>query len=72
MQVTLSASALTRGPLAAVTCVEHYSAPRGPLVRILADVPDWSVLDQAALQNAIGQLPVSLPLAGPGPPGISQ
>ena len=49
--------------------MQHYPAPRDPLVRFLADVPDWSVLDQAALQNAIGQLPVPLP--GPGPPGIS-
>ena len=49
--------------------MQHYPAPRDPLVRFLADVPDWSVLDQAALQNAIGQLPVPLP--GPGPPGLS-
>ena len=49
--------------------MQHYPAPRDPLVSFLADVPDWSVLDQEALQNAIGQLPVPLP--GPGPPGIS-
>ncbi len=49
--------------------MQHYAAPQDPLVFFLADVPDWSVLDQAALQNAIGQLPVPLP--GSGPPGIS-
>ncbi len=49
--------------------MQDYPAPRDQLVRFLADVPDWSILDQAALQNAIGQLPVPLP--GPGPPGLS-
>ncbi len=48
--------------------MQHYPAPQDPLFSFLADVPDWSVLDQAALQNAIGQLPVPLP--GPGPPGV--
>ncbi len=41
--------------------MQHYPASRDPLVRFLADVPDWRVLDKAALDNAIGQLPVPLP-----------
>ena len=47
----------------------HYPGSRNPLVRFLSDVPDWSILDSAALNNALQGLPV--PIAGPVPPGIS-
>ena len=49
--------------------MKHYPGSRNPIARFLCDVPDWSVLDNAALDNAISQLPVPLP--GPGPPCIS-
>ena len=46
--------------------MQHYPGPRNPLVYFLCDVPYWSVLDKAALDKAIGQLPDPFP--GPGPP----
>ncbi len=48
---------------------EHYPGSRNPLVRFICDVPDWSVLDKAALGNVLSQLQVPLP--GAGLPGIS-
>jgi hypothetical protein len=47
----------------------HYPGLQGPLARFLSTVPDWSVLDKVALENAIKGLPV--PVVGPAPPGIS-
>jgi hypothetical protein len=46
--------------------MQHYHGPQNPLVHFLCDVPYWSVLDKADLDNAIGQLPDPFP--GPGPP----
>jgi hypothetical protein len=48
--------------------MQHYPASQNLLVHFFGEVPDWSVLDEAALENAVGQLPVPLP--GPGPQGI--
>jgi hypothetical protein len=39
----------------------HYPGSRNPLVRFLFDVPDWSVLDTAALDKALRGLPVPIP-----------
>jgi len=47
----------------------HYPGLQDPLARFLSSVPDWSVLDKVALDNAIKGLPV--PVVGPAPPGIS-
>ena len=47
----------------------HYPGLQGPLARFLSTVPDWSVLDTVALENAIKGLPV--PVVGPALPGIS-
>ena len=47
----------------------HYPRLQEPLARFLSSVPDWSVLDKVALDNAIKGLPV--PVVGPAPPGIS-
>ena len=48
----------------------HYPGLlQDPLARFLSSVPDWSVLDKVALDNAIKGLPV--PAIGPAPPGIS-
>jgi hypothetical protein len=47
----------------------HYPGLQDPLARFLSTVPDWSVLDKVALENAIKGLPV--PVVGPIPPGIS-
>ena len=49
--------------------MQHYPGSQNSIACFLCDVPDWSVLDKKALDNAISQLPVPLP--GPGPPGIS-
>ncbi len=37
--------------------------------QVLSTVPDWSVLDKVAVDNAIKGL--SVPVVGPAPPGIS-
>ena len=47
----------------------HYPGLQDPLARFLSTVPDWSVLDKVALDNAIKGLP--FPVVGPAPPGIS-
>ena len=47
----------------------HYPGSRNPLAQFLSDVPDWSVLDKAALDKALLGLPV--PIVGPAPPGLS-
>ncbi len=47
----------------------HYPGLQDPLAHFLSTVPDWSVLDKVALDNAIKGLPV--PVVGPAPPGIS-
>ena len=47
----------------------HYTGLQDPLARFLSTVPDWSVLDNVALDNAIKGLPV--PVVGPAPPVIS-
>ncbi len=47
----------------------HYPGLQDPLARFLSTVPNWSVLDKVALDNAIKGLPV--PVVGPAPPGIS-
>ncbi len=47
----------------------HYPGLQGPLARFRSTVPDWSVLDKVALDNAIKGLPV--PVVGPASPGIS-
>jgi hypothetical protein len=36
----------------------HYPGLQDPLARFLSTVPDWSVLDKVALDNAIKGLPV--------------
>ncbi len=46
----------------------HYPVLQGALARFLSTVPDWSVLDKVALDNAIKGLP--FPVVGPAPPGI--
>ena len=47
----------------------HYPGSRNPLAQFLSDVPDWSVLDKAALDKALLGLPV--PIVDPAPPGLS-
>jgi hypothetical protein len=47
----------------------HFPGLQDPLARFLSTVPDWSVLDKVALENAIKGLPI--PVVGPAPPGIS-
>jgi hypothetical protein len=46
----------------------HFPGSRDPLASFLSTVPDWSVLDKMALDNAIRGLP--LPVIGPAPFGI--
>ena len=41
--------------------MQHYPGSRNSIASFLCGVPDWSVLDKKALDNAISQLPVSLP-----------
>ncbi len=47
----------------------HLPGSRDPLAQFLSDVPDWSVLDKAALDKALQGLPI--PMLGPVPPGIN-
>ena len=47
----------------------HYPWLQDPLAHFLSTVPDWSVLDKVAVDNAIKGL--SVPVVGPAPPGIS-
>jgi hypothetical protein len=43
--------------------MEHYPGSQNSLAQFLSDVPDWSVLDKAALDKALQGLPV--PMSGP-------
>lgn len=47
----------------------HYPGAQNPLIRFLSHIPDWSVLDKVALDNALSGLPV--PISGPVPAGLS-